>query len=180
MSQTETLNAANVIGDGGLTHPRQRRKVVNAFWQPFVQFKLLLYMLGSTAVVAVLLGAFLYVAFSDLIAVVGNTSDGTDYYTDTIGYQFANMMRYCAALFVLYILLLATVCVAYTHRLMGPMRPFIRHVNALAKGDYDSRVHLRKGDLDLHMEFADSLNDLADHMQNAKAQSAGSEEEKPR
>lgn len=167
MSQAETLNVADVISDEQTdgSEPKQRRKVVNAFWQPFVQFKLLMYMLGSTAIVAVLLGAFLYVAFNDLITVVTGNTEGAGFYTDMIGHQFKNMMRYCAALFALYILLLATVCVAYTHRLMGPMRPFIRHAEALSKGDYSSRVSLRKGDLDLHVEFADKLNKMAEHMQ---------------
>ena len=75
--------------------------------------------------------------------------------------QLVHLFRYCGALFVLYILLLAAVCVAYTHKLLGPMRPFSRHVEALSKGDYSSRVVLRKGDLDSYIEYADRLNELA-------------------
>ncbi len=145
--------------------PAQKRRLLNAVWQPFMQFKLLMYMLGSTAVVAVLLGTFLYFAFSDLISVVTSASEDTGYYGEMIEIQLVHVFRYCGALFVLYILLLASVCVAYTHRLMGPFRPFTRHVEALAKGDYSSRVNLRKGDLDMHNEYAARLNDLALHLQ---------------
>jgi len=64
-------------------------------------------------------------------------------------------------LFVLYILLLASVCVAYTHKLIGPLRPFVRHVERQTEGDYSSRVKLRKNDLDLYNEYAERLNELA-------------------
>jgi len=141
--------------------PAHKRRIINAVWQPFLQFKLLMYMLGSTAIVAVLLGAFLYFAFSDLINVVTGKTEATSYYGEMIEIQLIHLFRYCGALFVLYILLLAAVCVAYTHRLIGPLRPFTRHVEALAQGDYSSRVNLRKGDLEMYTEYAEKLNELA-------------------
>lgn len=145
--------------------PVQRRSVLNAVWQPFLQFKLLIYMLGSTALVAVLLSAFLYFTFSDLIGVMTDKAEATSYYGEMIEIQLVHLFRYCGALFVLYILLLAAVCVAYTHRLTGPLRPFTRHVEALSKGHYDSRVVLRKGDLELYTDYAQKLNELAIHLE---------------
>ena len=165
MSHTQTLPsaAARAAAPGADTEarPAQKRKVVNAIWQPFVQFKLLMYMLGTTAVVAVLLGGFLYFAFSDLVAAVAGANEGSGYYGEMAEIQLVHLFRYCGALFVLYVLLLATVCVAYTHRLIGPLRPFTRHVEALARGDFSSRVQLRKGDLDMYVEYAEKLNQLA-------------------
>ena len=139
----------------------QQRRVVNAIWQPFLQFKLLMYMLGLTAVVAVLLGVFLYYAFSDLIGTVAMESGARSYYAEMIDIQLVYLFRYCGALFVLYVLLLATVCIAYTHRLIGPFRPYTRHIDQLVKGDYTSRVQLRKGDLDMFVDFGEQLNELA-------------------
>ena len=161
MSHSNVLDKAAVQADT----PAQRRSVLNAVWQPFLQFKLLMYMLGSTALVAVLLGAFLYFAFSDLIGVMTGKAEATSYYGEMIEIQLVHLFRYCGALFVLYILLLAAVCVAYTHRLIGPLRPFTRHVEALSKGDYASRVMLRKGDLELYTDYADKLNELAMHLE---------------
>jgi len=157
MSQSDTLAAPALPGEA----PSQKRRVVNAIWQPFLQFKLLMYMLGTTAVVALLLGGFLYFAFSDLIEVVTGATEDTSYYGEMIEIQLVHLFRYCGALFVLYILLLAAVCIAYTHRLIGPLRPFTRHVESLSKGDFSSRVHLRKGDLDMYVEYAEKLNELA-------------------
>lgn len=159
MSHSDALDQG--VSQSSTATPTHKRRVINAVWQPFLQFKLLMYMLGSTAIVAVLLGAFLYFAFSDLINVVTGKTEATSYYGEMIEIQLIHLFRYCGALFVLYILLLAAVCVAYTHRLIGPLRPFTRHVEALTQGDYASRVVLRKGDLELYTEYADKLNELA-------------------
>lgn len=151
--------------------PVQKRRIVNALWQPFLQFKLLLWMLGSTAVVAVLLAAFLYFAFSDLIAMATGNSEPTSYYGAMIEIQLVHLFRYCGALFVLYIMLLAAVCVTYTHRLTGPFRPFNRQVDALLEGNYASRITLRKGDLEMFTDYARKLNDLAEKLEREKGSS---------
>jgi len=163
MSHSEVLDQSAVQTEQ--QSPAQKRRVVNAIWAPFLQFKLLMYMLGTTALVAVLLGAFLYFAFSDLIQVVTGNSETTSYYGEMIEIQLIHLFRYCGALFVLYIVLLAAVCVTYTHRLIGPLRPFTRHVESLADGDYSSRVNLRKGDLEMYNEYAEKLNTLAEKLE---------------
>lgn len=160
----EALNESTELsGDEAKKGPHQR-KLVNAFWEPFQQFKLLMWMLGSTAVVAVLLGAFLYVAFSDLIGAVTVNDESRSYYADMIEMQLIHLFRYCAALFFLYIVLLACVCVAYTHRMIGPFQPFKRHVDELLDGNYSSRVVLRKNDLQVFDDFSSKLNQLAVNM----------------
>ena len=167
MSQAEVLNQ-NAVASGE-QKSQEKRRVLNAIWAPFLQFKLLMYMLGSTAVVAVLLGAFLYFAFNDLIEVVTGNSEATSYYGEMIEIQLIHLFRYCGALFLLYILLLAAVCVSYTHRLIGPLRPFTRHVEELGQGNYSSRVSLRKGDLDMYEEYAEKLNTLAVKLEEKNA-----------
>jgi len=155
------MSSSEVLEQPAAESAPQQRRVVNAIWQPFLQFKLLMYMLGLTAVVAVLLGVFLYYAFSDLIGTVAMESDSRSYYAEMIDIQLVYLFRYCGALFVLYVLLLAAVCIAYTHRLIGPFRPYTRHIDQLVKGDYTSRVNLRKGDLDMFVDFGEQLNELA-------------------
>ncbi len=162
------MSTTNVLEQAEAQSPQQKRRVVNAIWQPFLQFKLLMYMLGLTAVVAVLLGVFLYYAFSDLIGTVAMESGARSYYAEMIDIQLVYLFRYCGALFVLYVLLLATVCIAYTHRLIGPFRPYTRHIEALQRGDYSSRVHLRKGDLDMFVDFAEQMNQLATNLEVKK------------
>lgn len=170
MSQPHVLPRDAGVADSGTfaaadDDAAQKRRVLNAVWQPFLQFKLLLWMLGSTAIVAILLGAFLYVAFSDLISVMTGKEQASSYYGEMIEIQLVHVFRYCGALFVLYVLLLAAVCVAYTHRLIGPLRPFVRHVENMTAGDYQTRVRLRKGDLNMYQEYADRLNELAEKLE---------------
>lgn len=177
MSHSQVLEQPDV--NTASPKPEQKRRILNAIWQPFLQFKLLMYMLGSTAFVALLLAAFLYFAFSDLIGVLTGKTEASTHYGEMLEIQLVHLFRYCGALFVLYILLLATVCVAYTHRLIGPLRPFTTHVEALSAGDYSSRVTLRKGDLELYMEYADKLNELASNLQKSSQEAAATVTESP-
>ena len=162
----------------------QKRSIRNAAWQPFLQFKLLAYMLGSTALVAVLLSIFLYYAFGDLLNIVTIKSESASYYSEMMDVQLVHLLRYCGALIVLYIILLGAVCIAYTHRLTGPLRPFLRHVDNLIDGDYSSRVILRNGDLDIYNEYAEKLNTLAvklnaeDNDKSADNQNPGNRDDK--
>jgi len=153
-------NSAELSNQTASATPK-RRKIANAFWEPIQQFKLLMWMLGSTAVVAVLLGIFLYLTFDELISAVIVDSESKSYYATMIETELVRLFTFCAALFVLYVILLAAVCVAYTHKMIGPIRSFNRHVDALLIGDYSSRVTLRKGDLNTLNEFGDKLNQLA-------------------
>ena len=173
----EALNESAEMSGENAKNGSHQRKLVNAFWEPFQQFKLLMWMLGSTAVVAVLLGAFLYVAFSDLIGAVTVNDESRSYYADMIEMQLIHLFRYCAALFFLYIVLLACVCVAYTHRMIGPFQPFKRHVDELLAGNFSSRVILRKNDLQVFDDFSNKLNQLAVNMDLASSSKKSSDDQ---
>ena len=172
MYQTDPLEGAATcpapFAAGGRPN---RRRVANAFWQPFVQFRLLMCMLASTALVAVLLGGFLYHAFGDLVAALPG-GDAKGYYGEMIDGQLVHVFGYCAALFVLYVVLLTTVCVSYTHRLIGPLRPFARHVERLTAGDYAHRVRIRRSDLQMYHEYAERLNELAEALEARRREDA--------
>ncbi len=163
MSTSETLQSDSQANSSA--QPKHKRRAFNAMLQPFLQFKLLLYMLGSTVVVALLLATFLYFAFSDMISGLSSGVGAASYHAEMIEIQLVHLFRYCGVLFILYILLLAVVCVAYTHKLIGPFQPFNRHIDAMISGDYKSRVALRKGDPDLFQDYADKLNTLADKLE---------------
>ena len=66
------------------------------------------------------------------------------------------------------VLLVIVVTVIYTHRLIGPAIPLLRHVKALQAGVYTHRVSLRRHDA--FTELADELNELADSLQKSKHQ----------
>lgn len=165
MNTADTLETSSSDTD---ENGRHKRRATNAMLQPFLQFKLLLYMLGSTVIVALLLATFLYFAFSGMISSLSEGPGAANYYAEMIEIQLVHLFRYCGVLFVLYILLLAVVCIAYTHKLIGPFQPFNRHIDSLMSGDYKARVALRKGDPDLLQDYADKLNILAEQLQKGE------------
>ncbi len=148
------------------TNGKHKRRALNAIIQPFLQFKMLLYMLGSTVVVAILLGTFLYFAFSDLFNNLYQGGDSADYYSEIMDVQLVHLLRYSLVLFVIYIVLLAVVCITYTHKLLGPLQPFNRHIDSLIAGDYSARVKLRKNDVQVYYEYAEKLNKLAEQIES--------------
>ena len=148
----------------------QKRKLADAVWQPFLQYRLLLIMLGTTVVVAAGIGLFLYFAFSDMIGIIDNQGNSKNYYGEMIGKELVNIFRYTGALFMLYVILLAAICITYTHRVAGPLHPFSKHIDELRKGNYSHRVTLRQKDLPLYNDYADKLNALAGELENSKSQ----------
>ena len=84
-----------------------------------------------------------------------------NYYGQMIGKEMINIFRYCGALFFLYVILLASICITYTHKVIGPLTPINGHIDSLVAGDYQHRLALRKNDLPLIKEQAEKLNALA-------------------
>ena len=162
-SETQDTTSQPVEQEG-----KQKRRALNAMLQPFLQFKLLLYMLGTTVIVALLLSVFLYFAFSEMVSELSSGTGNSSYHAEMIEIQLVHLFRYCGVLFMLYVLLLAIVCVSYTHKLIGPFQPFNRHIDSIIAGDYQARVALRKGDPDLLQDYADKLNVLAEQLENSK------------
>ena len=71
---------------------------------------------------------------------------------------------------MLYVLLLATVCVAYTHRLIGPLRPFVRHVEKLTAGRLrQPRCGSGRGISRCTASTPDRLNELAEKLEREHA-----------
>jgi signal transduction histidine kinase len=54
----------------------------------------------------------------------------------------------------------------YTHRMIGPTLPIMRHIKALNAGFYSHRVKLRR--YDSFQELADELNALAATLEQRK------------
>ena len=130
-------------------------------WQPFLQYKLLMILFGGSVLVAIMLGSFLLHALSDMMGIIDAEGNSNGYYGDMIGKEMINIFRYCGVLFALYVVLLAAICITYTHKVLGPLDPINRHIDAMIDGEFDHRIELRKNDLPVMKEQADRLNVLA-------------------
>ena len=135
-----------------------RRKLVNYLLQPLIQVKLGVYSVILSLVFASLVVAILYRMTMDSLEILG------DFVKDerTIDYIFTQYFGGVAWLlfliFVFYVLSNLAISIVVTHRLVGPVVAFRRHIASLEAGDYSKRVRLRRGDA--FGELAEDLNRL--------------------
>ena len=81
--------------------------------------------------------------------------------------EYAGGVRWLLlAILFFYIVTNLVVAVVYTHRMVGPIVAFRRHVAFLLEEDYSKRVHLRRGDA-FH-ELAEDLNVLTEKLESGR------------
>ncbi|HEB88404.1 MAG TPA: hypothetical protein ENI85_02445, partial [Deltaproteobacteria bacterium] len=118
-----------------------RRRLIDLGFRPGTQIKLpVILLLVSTGFALLFLGhtrkawgALVEIGLEDpwLRAFAGEIQH--DYFVVSIAIAFA------------YAIAVAGICLAGTHRVFGPIVAFERHLKALKRGDYTSRVRLRAG-----------------------------------
>ena len=130
--------------------------------RPRVQLRLGLYVLGVS------LGFALLFAFKSWAA-YGRIFDATlasspSVFGDELGAQTKNYVGVSLVLLVGYSLTVLAVTIAYVHRLIGPTVAMERHVRALERGDYTSRMAVREDEM-LYRDMAQRLNRLATRLE---------------
>ena len=142
---------------------QHKRKLSNYLLQPLIQVKLGLYSIILSLAFGFAMLWLFYINFYRLYDMILELTDLkeeiglllTTHIQDSIGWLVIGTG--------LYFVLVTLTSVFYTHRLVGPTYAFRRHIQELAKGNYSSRVNLRKRDA--FAEVADDLNQLADTLQ---------------
>jgi HAMP domain-containing protein len=138
-----------------------RRYKMNLLLQPALQLKLPAILLIVTLGFVALQVAHTQFAYGKLFEIVLQEAGHPPFLEDLLREQTGDYIEVTGALTVLYILVVIALSVAYAHRMIGPMVPIRRQIEALKNGDYRARVTLRKRDA--FNELADDLNELA-HM----------------
>lgn len=136
-----------------------RRKPTNLLLEPAIQLKLPLYLVILTLSFAALLAVHSWVTYGRIFEVAIQETQHPEYFRRVVEAQSSDFLVPLAALAVGYVIAVFVICIAYAHRLVGPMVPFRRHIEALKNGDYGSRIHLRKQDA--FGDVAEDLNELA-------------------
>jgi len=137
-----------------------RRKAKNMLLQPGLQLRLPVYMLLLTLALLGLLAAHTYEVYGRLFALAIAESNQPEWFRRTLDAQTGDFALVWGALGLTYTLAVLTVCIVYVHRMVGPIVPFRRHIEALKNGDFSSRVKLRRGDA--FEDVASDLNELAE------------------
>lgn len=142
----------------------ERRKARNFLLKPGIQLRLSLYilLLSLTFVLLAVLVGNLY--FEQTYVTLMQSTSQTEYVQRVLARQTQEFRTLALLLLSGYVLLMIAVTVIYTHRLIGPAIPLLRHVKALQEGRYTHRVKLRGRDA--FSELARQLNTLAETLQN--------------
>ncbi len=133
---------------------------------------------------------FLNIFASILVILVINTiylykfSETTELCVHGDGVDFSRLSEHFGYLLsgsIVAILLSGGMCFGFaillTHRFYGPMVPILRHLEEMKKGNYTSRIRLRKKD-ELH-DLSEKLNDLTAHLEGTSSASAAPKKSNP-
>jgi hypothetical protein len=144
--------------------PFDSRRAVRVL-EPGVQLRLPAYLLGATLV---FVGAFAWNGWSAFQRLVELTLvDSPDIFIGTVWEQTRSFLVVSGVILIAYLAVVAAVCLAHSHLLLGPRVALLRHVEALKNGDFGSRVMLRRRDRAFR-ELAQDLNDLAQMLERAE------------
>jgi methyl-accepting chemotaxis protein len=145
-----------------LFEPERRRSV--RLVKPVVQLKLAAYLLVVTFAFGMLTALNSWSAYGRLYQATLATAAGP--FKQDILEQTQLYLNTSSVLLVGYVVVVLAVTIGYVHRLIGPIVAFERHLRALQRGDYTSRVSLRRSD-HVYADMADQLNDLAERLESS-------------
>lgn len=143
------------------TNP-SRRKMTNFLLMPVIQIKLGVYLIAAAGLLLVGLFSTVYFKMKDLAQIIIDLTDVEEEVIELITSHLHGMIMWMLLIAVVYVIVSLAVSVVYTHRLVGPIYAFIRHVRSLKEGNYSERTHLRKGDA--FADLALELNELSEEL----------------
>jgi methyl-accepting chemotaxis protein len=147
-----------------------RRKLVNYLLNPSIQLKFGLYAIGLAIIFLAAISTLFYFHFAKLYTVILELTDLRDEMSTLIHNYLLEASRWTFVIVLLYIALNILFSILLSHRLVGPTIAFRRHIQALIKGNYTSRIRLRKHDA--FAEVAADLNKLAEVLHDAAQHTA--------
>jgi signal transduction histidine kinase len=147
------------MGEGA----RFKRALRTMFIRPSRQLKLTLAMLSVGILFTALLMGYLVIRVAAVVSAVQSSNP------DIAALIQANLDPTLSVILLgqgLLWLSSLLIGILISHRIYGPIIPIVRHVQQLGRGDYSSRIQLRKDD-DLG-EIAEALNELASRLEKEK------------
>lgn len=136
-----------------------KRKFSNFLLQPLLQVRLGLYAIILSVFFGLGVFTIIYVNFYKFYDLVLELTDLREEVTEILNSYIQGVILWLFLALIVYFIVTVGISIFFTHRLIGPTYAFRRHIKELTRGNYKSRVKLRKGDA--FMEVADDLNELA-------------------
>jgi methyl-accepting chemotaxis protein len=142
---------------------KHHRSLRNFLLQPLIQVRLGIYSILLALVFSVMVGGLLYLNFFRFYDMVLELTDLREEVTALLADYISNTTWWLGGSIAVYLLTNITLSIVYTHKLVGPTYAFRRHIANLKRGEYASRVVLRRNDA--FTEVADDLNTLAEALE---------------
>lgn len=136
-----------------------KRKFSNFLLQPLLQVRLGLYAIILSIFFGLGVFTIIYVNFYKFYDLVLELTDLREEVTEILNSYIQGVVIWLLLALFVYFVITVGISIFFTHRLIGPTFAFRRHIKELTRGNYKSRVNLRKGDA--FTEVADDLNELA-------------------
>ena len=143
-----------------------KRSLKNYLLQPVLQSKLGLYCILASIIFTASVIIYGYSSLFGLYEIIVELTDISDDLSSVIQARIMGFLVFCAILGLIYTLTTLVLSIYYTHRFVGPVVAFRRHVTNLRKGDFSSRVVLRKNDA--FAALAEDLNMLASELERSQ------------
>ena len=132
----------------------ESRRTINLGLRPSLQLRLPLVVLAITIVFAALFAGHSHAAYARFLSGAIKQAN----IEPLVAEQTLDFLIVSGVIVVGYVSAVLIACLAYSHRLLGPIVAFRRHLEALKNGDYGARIQLRKGDP--FTDVADDMNEL--------------------
>jgi signal transduction histidine kinase len=146
-----------------------KRKLTNFLLQPLLQIRLGMYSILLSLGFGVTLATIFYFNFYRFYDLVLELTDLRAEVNEILNDYLDGLKIWLLLGFGFYFLLTVAVSIFFTHKLVGPTYAFRRHIRELIRGNYASRVNLRKHDA--FQEVADDLNELASTLESVRRRS---------
>ena len=137
------------------------RRAIGLGRRPLLQLKLPLILLAITVSFGALFAAHTWAAWGQLIS-FGASEPWVGQLADEILRDYLTVSTAIATAYVAFLML---TCLAYTHRLLGPIVALERHLHSLRLGNATTRIRLREGDP--LAGVAEELNSLGPRLRSA-------------
>ena len=141
----------------------EHRKARNLLLKPVLQLKLALYVLLLSLTFALITVLFGKLYFEQTFVTLVENTTQAEYIQAVITQQIHGFKSLSLLLLAVYVVLVVVLATVYTHRMIGPTLPIMRHIKAMKDGFYSHRVKLRN--YDCFQELADELNALAETLE---------------
>ncbi|SMF59789.1 hypothetical protein [Pseudobacteriovorax antillogorgiicola] len=144
-----------------------KRKFSGWLLEPLVQTKIGLYCIALSAIFAFVIGIIIYTNFADLVQSILVLTDAPDEVRNIFAEYWSSIQGWIYFSLATYIFATIGVSIWYTHRFVGPAIAFRKHLEEMAKGNFEYQTVLRKGDA--MEDVAKALNRASELLMNDQA-----------